>query len=73
MTKNNLHLFFYNLSPGTLSFLNANKEKVMTIIQEMNLREIWKCLIHFRLGSKKIEASIIDALFNQLNKFNFLF
>ena len=54
LTKNNLHLFLYNLSPGTLSFLSTNKEKVLALIEEMSFRDVWKCLIHFRLGSKKV-------------------
>lgn len=53
LTKNNLYMFLFNLSPEGIKFITTNEEKIISLIDQMKPREIWKCITHFRLGSKR--------------------
>jgi len=53
MTKGNLYMFLFNLSPEMGNFINSNQDKIISLIEQMKPRELWKCISHFRLGSKR--------------------
>ena len=73
LDRNNLHLFLFNISLQTNEFLVKNRTKLMEIIGEMKVRDVWRCLTHYRLGSRKQEAEIVDTLFKQINKYKVRF
>ena len=53
LNRNNLHLFLYNYSDKTIEFLSKNREKLLSIIADMKVKDCWRSLVHYRLGSKK--------------------
>jgi len=73
LAKSNLHLFLFNLSPESISMLSKNMDQVTSIIEQLKPREVWKCITHFRLGSKRNESTILDALFKQMTKYTLFF
>jgi hypothetical protein len=73
LSKNNLHLFLYNNSDKTIEFLSKNREKLMSIIADMKVKDCWKSIAHYRLGSKKNAVEILEGLLKQLNKFKVRF
>jgi hypothetical protein len=73
LNRNNLHLFLYNNSDKTIEFLNKNREKLLSIIADMKVKECWRSLVHYRLGSKKSAVEILEVLLKQINKFKLRF
>lgn len=53
LQRNNLYMFLFNLSPEIANFITTNQDKIVSLIEQMKPREIWKCISHFRLGSKR--------------------
>jgi hypothetical protein len=53
LTRGNLYMFLFNLSPEGSNFVATNETKIISFIEQMKPREVWKCITHFRLGSKK--------------------
>lgn len=66
-------MFLFNYAPETVALLEKNTEKIQGLIDQMRPREIWKCITHFRLGSRKPAALILNNLFKSLNKFTLNF
>jgi len=59
LEKNNLYLFLANLSPETNTFISANRDKIVSMIEQMKTRDLWRCISHYRLGAKRNEAEIL--------------